>query len=84
MPPLPVYPASTHLKAWPALISSKYSKSRSLREVIESHENNYTLIRAFLAASVIYFHSFHLVKADGYADHLSGALSPITQVGGLA
>ena len=84
MTSLSVNPASTHLKARPALILSKSPKTRSLRDAIESHENNYTLVRAFLAASVIYFHSFGLVKAGGYADHLSEALLPIENVGGLA
>lgn len=58
--------------------------AKSLKEVIGSHENNYTLIRLILASSVIYFHSFPLTKAEGYVDHLSTILLPITGVGGLA
>jgi hypothetical protein len=56
----------------------------NVRECIESHENNYTLIRIFLAISVIYFHSFALSNARHLQDHVSDFLLPITSVGGLA
>ena len=56
--------------------------TRTLRDTIEDHDNNYTLIRLVLAASVIYFHSFAL--APGLHDHLTAALLPVTSVGGLA
>ena len=57
-------------------------EARTLRDTIEDHDNNYTLIRLVLAASVIYFHSFAL--APGLHDHLTAALLPVTSVGGLA
>ncbi|WP_176054645.1 acyltransferase family protein [Paraburkholderia caribensis] len=62
---------------FPALLGS-----RTLRETIETHENNYTLIRLILSASVIYFHSFFI--SPGYYEHISGVLVPLTSVGGLA
>ncbi len=37
----------------------------TLRETIDSHANNYTLVRLVLASSVIYFHSFPLSGAEG-------------------
>jgi peptidoglycan/LPS O-acetylase OafA/YrhL len=64
--------------------AARTSTSRTLLEAISGHDNNYTLIRTILAASVIYFHSFAVSKAAGYTDHLSALLYPITSVGGLA
>jgi len=56
---------------------------KTLRETIENHgNNNYNLVRLILSASVIYFHSFGM--SPGYLDHLSIALRPVTDVGGLA
>jgi peptidoglycan/LPS O-acetylase OafA/YrhL len=62
---------------------SAWSDKRSLREAISGHDNNYTLLRAFLAASVIYFHSFGLTF-DQHPDCLSEWLMPISNVGNLA
>lgn len=57
----------------------------SLSKTISSHQNNYNSIRFFLAASVIYFHSFALTKATGYIDYLSVRLHGAgLSVGGLA
>ncbi|KQN95867.1 hypothetical protein ASF01_15990 [Stenotrophomonas sp. Leaf70] len=56
----------------------------TLRETIESHANNYTLVRLLLATSVIYFHSFPLSGMEGRVDHLSAWMWPVTDVGGLA
>lgn len=60
------------------------TQSPTFRETIDGTENNYTLIRAFLAASVIYYHSFWLTKATGHLDHASEMLLPTASVGGLA
>jgi peptidoglycan/LPS O-acetylase OafA/YrhL len=51
---------------------------------LEQHDNNYTLVRLVLAASVIYFHSFALTSADGHVDSVSALMWPVTNVGGLA
>jgi peptidoglycan/LPS O-acetylase OafA/YrhL len=57
----------------------------SLGKTIGSRENNYNSIRFFLAASVIYFHSFALTKAAGYIDYPDSYLQTIgLSVGGLA
>nr|WP_199038347.1 acyltransferase [Dyella sp. ASV24] len=64
------------------IMQSKNKDVRTLRDTIESHNNNYTLVRLILAASVIYFHSFAL--SPGLHDHLSIAFLPVTTVGGLA
>jgi peptidoglycan/LPS O-acetylase OafA/YrhL len=56
---------------------------KTLLETIDSHDNNYTLIRLVLSASVIYFHSFALSNTT-FADYLSAPLTPISDVGGLA
>ncbi|CAN7174539.1 acyltransferase [Pseudorhodoferax sp. LjRoot39] len=58
--------------------------SKTLHETIESHDNNYTLVRLVLAASVIYFHSFALTGATGHVDPILELLWPVTDVGGLA
>ena len=60
------------------------SRSRTLLETIDSHANNYTLIRLVLAASVIWYHSFGMTFDQGHDDYLTDALYPITTVGGLA
>ncbi|MDD0809545.1 acyltransferase [Curvibacter sp. RS43] len=57
-------------------------RARTLRDTIESHDNNYTLVRLVLSASVIYHHSFAL--SPGYSDPIDRALAPLTSVGGLA
>jgi peptidoglycan/LPS O-acetylase OafA/YrhL len=75
---------SSYLRDSFAARAVRSSASRTLLEAISGHDNNYTLIRTILAASVIYFHSFVLSKATGYTDHLSAWLYPITSVGGLA
>lgn len=56
----------------------------TLRDTIESTENNYTLLRLLLAASVIYYHSFGLTRADGFIDYATSMFSPVTTTGGLA
>ncbi|SKC81921.1 Peptidoglycan/LPS O-acetylase OafA/YrhL, contains acyltransferase and SGNH-hydrolase domains [Burkholderia sp. CF099] len=56
----------------------------SVSDSISGHDNNYTLIRVFLAASVIYFHAFGMTAGPVLQDHLSNTLLPITSVGGLA
>ena len=57
----------------------------SLSRTIASHKNNYNSIRFFLAASVIYYHSFGLTKAIGYVDFLNRPLYTVgLSVGGLA
>jgi peptidoglycan/LPS O-acetylase OafA/YrhL len=58
--------------------------TRSLQDTIDGHQNNYTLLRFFLAASVIYFHTFSLIKGPNPFDPVGAALAPITTVGGLA
>jgi peptidoglycan/LPS O-acetylase OafA/YrhL len=57
---------------------------RTLSEVIEGHDNNFTLIRVVLASAVIYFHSFGLTARAGHSDRVSAFLHPITDVGALA
>ncbi|SAK76493.1 acyltransferase 3 [Caballeronia temeraria] len=61
-----------------------WSDSRSLREAISGHDNNYTLIRAILAASVIYFHAFALTRTPGAIDPLNAMLAPVSDIGDLA
>lgn len=61
-----------------------WSDSRSLREAISGHNNNYTLIRAILAAGVIYSHSFGMSLDKQYVDHIDNWLVPVTSVGDLA
>jgi peptidoglycan/LPS O-acetylase OafA/YrhL len=57
----------------------------TLGRTISTHQNNYNSIRFVLAASVIYFHSFALTKAVGYADPLDGYLQTVgLSLGGLA
>jgi peptidoglycan/LPS O-acetylase OafA/YrhL len=55
----------------------------SLLDTINSHENNYNIIRFILAASVIYFHSASIAHS-GHPDWISQQLWPITDLGGLA
>jgi peptidoglycan/LPS O-acetylase OafA/YrhL len=62
---------------------SLWTDKRSLREVISGHDNNYTLIRAILAASVIFYHSFGLTFAS-FVDPIDAALLPTTSLGELA
>ncbi len=61
-----------------------FSRRRTLLETIEGHANNYTLIRLILAASVIWYHSFGMTLDQSHADRITGAIYPITTVGGLA
>jgi peptidoglycan/LPS O-acetylase OafA/YrhL len=56
----------------------------TIKEVIETHENNYTLLRTFLASAVIYFHSFGLVTKTDCRDLLTAIIWPISNSGGLA
>ncbi len=61
------------------------SSLASFGETIGSRDNNYNIIRFFLAASVIYFHSFGLTKAAGYIDYPDRYLQTIDlSVGALA
>ncbi|MGF6240999.1 peptidoglycan/LPS O-acetylase OafA/YrhL [Paraburkholderia sp. GAS38] len=63
---------------------SLWTNSRSLRETINGYENNYTLIRAFLAASVIFYHSFGLTFDTRYSDPIDLMLLPNNSLGQLA
>lgn len=65
-------------------MSLELSPKQNLLQTIQGTANNYTLIRWLLAASVIYYHSFGMGAALGHSDKLTGALQPITTVGGLA
>jgi peptidoglycan/LPS O-acetylase OafA/YrhL len=56
----------------------------SLQNTIDGHNNNYTLIRLVLAASVIYFHSKAFILGPGLYDPLGTLLFPVANVGGLA
>lgn len=67
-----------------AKIKAAVVSGTSVAESIQSQENNYTLIRLLLAASVIYYHSFFLSNNRTHVDWLSHALSPISGVGDLA
>jgi peptidoglycan/LPS O-acetylase OafA/YrhL len=56
-----------------------------LGQTIASRDNSYNAIRFFLAASVIYSHSFALTKAAGYVDYADRYLYPVNlSLGGLA
>jgi len=61
-----------------------FRRGQTLAETIEGHENNYTIVRVILSASVIYFHSFLLTNSRNYTDYLSLEMRPITDVGRLA
>lgn len=61
-----------------------WTDNRSLREAIRGHDNNYTLLRAILAASVIYYHSFALTLDARHIDHIDAFLQPVTSLGSLA
>lgn len=67
----------------PVYDANAAGRHRTVLQCISSHDNNYTLIRIFLAASVIYFHAFAVVKTD-LRDRISDFILPITSVGGLA
>lgn len=57
---------------------------RTLSEVINTHENNFNIVRLILAASVIYFHAPYIAgenRADWISRHL---LYPVTSLGGMA
>jgi len=66
------------------LVSLGAVNTRTLAETIDGHNNNYTLIRVILAASVIYYHSFFLTRNREYTDYISQLLSPVSDVGSLA
>ncbi len=58
----------------------------NLNQLVTSRNNNFNLIRLFLALLVIYGHSFHLSKIEA-TDHISLAIlnfAPTVTVGGLA
>ena len=57
---------------------------RSLQESIETHENNYLIIRFLLSASVIFFHAFALSSDKSLQNPTNRFLYPITDMGGLA
>ncbi|CAG4900974.1 acyltransferase family protein [Paraburkholderia saeva] len=61
-----------------------WTDNRSLRDAISGHDNNYTLIRAILAASVIFYHSFGLTFDTRFADPIDAALLPTASLGELA
>jgi len=55
----------------------------TLLDHIETHDNNYNLIRFVLAASVILFHA-NFIAGISKADPISRHLYPTTTLGGLA
>ncbi len=60
-----------------------FGKSSTLLETINSHDNNYNVLRVILAASVIWFHSSY-IAGFSRPDWASRHLYPITDLGGLA
>ena len=65
-------------------LMSRVSSRPTLRDTIDTPENNYTFLRLILASSVIYYHSFGLTRAEGFTDYVTKLLSPVTTTGGLA
>ncbi|MDE2318371.1 MAG: acyltransferase [Rhodospirillales bacterium] len=59
-------------------------RCRSLKESIETRDNNYTVVRFFLSASVIFFHAFALSGNKTLHNPTNRFLWPVTDMGGLA
>jgi peptidoglycan/LPS O-acetylase OafA/YrhL len=57
---------------------------RSLKTTVATHENNYTVIRLALAASVIFYHSFAITSDLSLQNPTNRFLLPITDMGSLA
>lgn len=57
---------------------------RSLKESMETRDNNYTVVRLLLSASVIFFHAFAISGDKSLHNPTNRFLWPITDMGGLA
>lgn len=72
------------LKIFERVRSAVLNSSRSVGDVVATHENNFNIVRFILAASVIYFHAPHIVAASSGDWITRNLLFPVTDLGGMA